>query len=130
MVSSLKKMKLIAISATMSLLLAAMLACNIGGEADAPAAEPMASEPIKFGMILVGPRNDRGWSQAHHDGGAYAAQKTGSEMIVMDFINPADSPDITVAQVVDQMVEQGAELIFATSEDMKDGILELSLIHI
>ena len=56
MVSSLKKMKLIAISATMSLLLAAMLACNIGGEADAPAAEPMASEPIKFGMILVGPR--------------------------------------------------------------------------
>ena len=124
MVSSLKKMKLIAISATLSALIATVLACNIGGEADSANVEPMASEPIKFGMILVGPRNDRGWSQAHYDGGAYAAEKTGSEMIVMDFINPADSPDITVAQVVDQMVEQGAELIFATSEDMKDGVLE------
>ena len=84
---------------------------------------------IKFGMILVGPRNDRGWSQAHHDGGAYAAQKTGSEMIVMDFINPADSPDITVDQVVDQMIEQGAELIFATSADMKEGILKAAAEH-
>lgn len=24
-----------------------------------------------FGVILVGPRNDRGWSQAHYEGGLY-----------------------------------------------------------
>lgn len=129
MVDSVRKMKLISISIMAALLVVAVLGCNIGESSDSTSSEPMASEPIKFGMILVGPRNDRGWSQAHFDGGTYAAEKTGSEMVVMDFINPADSPDITVAQVVDQMVEQGAELIFATSEDMKDGVLEAAAAH-
>ena len=46
----------------------------------------------KFGMILVGPRDDKGWSQAHFEGGAYIEEKLGAEMIVADFINPADSP--------------------------------------
>ena len=28
-----------------------------------------AMEELIFGMILVGPENDRGWSQAHREGG-------------------------------------------------------------
>ena len=44
----------------------------------------------------------------------------GAEMIVADFINPADSPNTTVAQVKVDMIDQGAKLIFATSDDMKD----------
>ncbi len=31
--------------------------------------EPEAAEGIPFGMVMVGPRNDRGWSQAHYEGG-------------------------------------------------------------
>ena len=83
----------------------------------------------KFGMILVGPRDDKGWSQAHFEGGAYIEEKLGAEMIVADFINPADSPNTTVEQVAADMIDQGAELIFATSDDMKDGILAAAEAH-
>ena len=87
------------------------------------------SDIKKFGMILVGPRNDKGWSQAHFEGGTYIEEKLGAEMIVADFINPADSPNTTVEQVANDMIEQGAELIIATSDDMKDGILAAAEAH-
>ena len=76
-----------------------------------------------FGLILVGPRDDKGWSQAHFEGGEYVEEITGGEMIVADFINPADSPNLTVDQVASDMIDEGAQLIIATSDDMKDGIL-------
>tara|TARA_R110002072_G_C7968528_1_gene534551 strand:- start:2319 stop:3467 length:1149 start_codon:yes stop_codon:yes gene_type:complete len=82
------------------------------------------AEESKIGMILVGPKNDKGWSQAHYEGGEYAASKLDSEMITVDMVNPADSPDLTIPSVVEDMVSQGATIIFATSDDMKDGILE------
>ena len=44
-------------------------------------------------------------------------------MITVDFVNPADSPNLTVDQVAADMIAEGAELIIATSDDMKDGIL-------
>ena len=78
---------------------------------------------FKFGLILVGPRDDKGWSQAHFEGGEYVEEITGGEMIVADFINPADSPNLTVDQVASDMIDEGAQLIIATSDDMKDGIL-------
>jgi simple sugar transport system substrate-binding protein len=87
------------------------------------------SEPLVFGMILVGPQNDRGWSQAHFEAGQYLEEKLGATMIVLDKVNPADRPGTTVPQVVNDMIDQGAKLIFATSDDMKDGILEAAREH-
>ncbi len=81
-------------------------------------------EPITIGMILVGPRNDKGWSQAHFEGGEYVTKKMGGDMITVDLVNPADSPDLTIPDVVSDMIDQGAKLIFATSDDMADGIME------
>ena len=81
-------------------------------------------KPITIGMILVGPRNDKGWSQAHFEGGQYVAEKMGGDMITVDMVNPADSPDLTIPDVVSDMIDQGASLIFATSDDMGDGIME------
>ena len=77
---------------------------------------------FKFGLILVGPRDDKGWSQAHFEGGEYVEEITGGEMIVADFINPADSPNLTVDQVASDMIDEGAQLIIATSDDMKDDL--------
>jgi len=82
-----------------------------------------AEEPFTIGMILVGPQNDHGWSQAHYDAGVYLQEQLGVELIVLDKVNTADRPETTVDQVVTQMVDEGADLIFATSDDMKDGIL-------
>ncbi len=80
-------------------------------------------------MILVGPQDDRGWSQAHREAGEYLEANLGAEMIVLDKVNPADRPDTTLEQVVDDMIAQGAQLIFATSDDMRDGILAAAAAH-
>ena len=78
-------------------------------------------EGLTFGMILVGPRNDRGWSQAHYEGGEYIeANVPGAEMIVFEKLNPADSPEATVEGVVDDMVSQGASLVFLTSDEFEE----------
>jgi simple sugar transport system substrate-binding protein len=85
--------------------------------------EPVDAEGFTFGMILVGPQNDRGWSQAHYEAGQYVVEQTGADLIVLDKVNPADLPEKTVDQVAADMIAEGAELVFATSDDMKDGIL-------
>lgn len=85
--------------------------------------DDVSGEGFTFGMILVGPENDRGWSQAHFEAGKYIEEQLpGATMISLDVVNPADRPETTVDQVVSDMIDQGAQLIFATSDDMKDGI--------
>ncbi len=84
------------------------------------AGEP-SGEPLTFGMILVGPEDDRGWSQAHREAGEYLEEQLGATMILLDKVNPADRPEQTVDQVARDMIAQGAQLVFMTSDDMKDG---------
>src|SRR5687767_246707 len=38
---------------------------------EAPATEAPAPEPFVFGLLMVGPYNDNGWSQAHYEAGLY-----------------------------------------------------------
>lgn len=85
---------------------------------------------FSFGMLLVGPYNDHGWSQAHFDAGKYVESKIpGSKMIYIDKVNPADRPGVTIPQLVDDMIEKGAKLIIANSDDMSDGITEAAMMH-
>ncbi len=78
----------------------------------------------------MGPYNDRGYSQAHYEGGRYVEEKVpGVKMIYIDKVNPADRPGVTIPQLVDDMVDKGAKLIIANSDDMKDGIREAALMH-
>ncbi|MGD8848335.1 MAG: BMP family ABC transporter substrate-binding protein [Anaerolineales bacterium] len=92
-------------------------------EEPAEAEEPMAEEPEEFvfGVVLVGPRNDRGWSQAHYDGGLYVEENMpGARMIVFESLNPADKPEATLEGVVDDMVADGAQLVFTTSDEFEE----------
>lgn len=89
-----------------------------------------AKKPFTFGLLLVGPYNDHGWSQAHFEAGEYVKEKIpGTKMIYIDKVNPADRPGITIAQLADDMVEKGAQLIIANSDDMKDGVREAVMMH-
>jgi len=82
--------------------------------------EPMEEEFV-FGMILVGPKNDRGWSQAHYEGGLYVEENIpGAQMIVFESLNPADKPEATLEGVVDDMVAQGVQLVFTTSDEFEE----------
>jgi simple sugar transport system substrate-binding protein len=84
--------------------------------------EPVpAPEPLVFGMILVGPKNDHGWSQAHYEAGLYIEEHLeGSRMIVFESLNPADKPEATLEGVVDDMVADGATLVFTTSDEFEE----------
>ena len=87
-------------------------------------------KPFILGMLLVGPYNDHGWSQAHYEAGKYLEGKIpGLKMIYIDKVNPADRPGITIPQLVDDLVAKGADLVIASSDDMKDGAREAAIQH-
>ena len=93
------------------------------GEIEAPAGapKPEAKEEFIFGMVLVGPHNDHGWSEAHYTAGKYVEEKVpGTKMVWLESLNPADRPETTLEQVVDDMVSQGAKLIFTTSDAFEE----------
>ncbi len=84
----------------------------------APAA---AQDEFVFGVILVGPLNDRGWSQSHFEGAEYVeANYDGAVKLVFESLNPADAPETTLIDVVTEMVDSGAQLIFTTSDSFEE----------
>ena len=86
------------------------------GEAPMPVAEKLV-----LGMILVGPKNDRGWSQAHYEGAMYVVENIpDTELLVFESLNPADKPEATLEGVVDDMVAEGANLIITTSDEFEE----------
>ncbi|MFP3852830.1 MAG: BMP family protein [Anaerolineales bacterium] len=96
-------------------------------EAEMEEAEMEEAEPFVLGMLYVGPFNDRGWSQAHHEGALYAEENVeGVEVIYIDKVNPADRPGTTGAQLAGELLGQGANLIIFNSDDMKDDALEFA----
>lgn len=95
-----------------------------------PRVAQAADEPFIFGLLLVGPYNDHGWSQAHYEGALEIEKKLpGTKMIYIDKVNPADRAGVTIPQLVDDLVSKGAKLVIANSDDMKDGILEAAVQH-
>jgi len=106
---------------------------------EAPTEVPTeAPEEFVFGVILVGPYNDHGWSEAHYTAAEYVTEKLpNTRFVYLDKLNPADRPETTLEQVVDDMVSQGAAMIFTTSDDfMEDTDLaaekypDITFIHI
>jgi simple sugar transport system substrate-binding protein len=76
------------------------------------------SDELVVGFVLVGPQEDKGWSEAHFRAAEYVEQHIpGVTKIILDRMNPADRPNITLEQVVENMVAQDAKLIFTTSDD-------------
>jgi simple sugar transport system substrate-binding protein len=91
-------------------------------------APALAQDEFVFGLVLVGPENDRGWSQAHYEAGRYVEENIpGTRMIFFPSLNPADAPETTLLDVVTELVDQGADLILTTSdafEEDTDGVAE------
>ncbi|MBW4438782.1 MAG: BMP family ABC transporter substrate-binding protein [Pleurocapsa minor GSE-CHR-MK-17-07R] len=81
----------------------------------------VAQDEVVFGIVLVGPENDRGWSQAHYEGGLYVEENLpGSRMVFFPSLNPADAPETTLNDVVQNMVDEGAQIIFTASDAFEE----------
>lgn len=112
------------------LLLLAVLAVACAPQVEEIVAEPtvvpeviptLEPEELVVGVVLVGPSTDRGWSQAHAEGVAYAVENLpNSRAIVFDLLNPADKPEATLEGVVTEMVANGANLIITTSDEFEE----------
>jgi len=102
------------------LVVVAMLLVACGPAATPAPTEVPAATPVPefvFGIILVGPYNDHGWSEAHYTAAQYVTEKLpNTRFEYLDKLNSADRPETTLEQVVDDMVSKGARIIFTTSD--------------
>lgn len=120
---------------TLVLMLFVLAACGPAPVSVVPTPEStatteVAQEEFTVGMVLVGPINDGGWSQAHYEGGRYVEQNVpGVNFVYVDKVNPGDRPNVTVEQVVDELVNQGADMIITNSADFQDGTNQAALNH-
>jgi simple sugar transport system substrate-binding protein len=118
-------------SLSIAFLVLALAACSKpSGVPQGAQAKGAQAGDFVFGMLLVGPYNDHGWSQAHYDAGKYVEAKVpGSRMVYVDKVNPTDRPGTTPAQLAEDLVSKGARLVIFNSDDMKDGAIEFARRH-
>ncbi len=77
-----------------------------------------SQEEFVFGVVLVGPYNDHGYSEAHFKAAEYAQEKLENvRFVYLDKMNAADRPNTTLEQVIDDMINEGADMILTTSDD-------------
>lgn len=80
-----------------------------------------SSGKYTFGLLMVGPYNDHGWSEATYDGAQYAvANNPNLNLLYIDKVNPSDRPGTTPEQIAEDLVSKGANFIIFNSDDMKD----------
>lgn len=111
--------KKVAVGLSFLVALAAVL--NSGG------APVTAQNEFVFGLIMVGPFDDNGWSEAHYEAGLYVEDNLeGARMVWVDRYNAADSPGLTMEAVVDEMLAEGVQVVIANSDDMKAEVTEVA----
>jgi simple sugar transport system substrate-binding protein len=84
----------------------------------ATTAPTQAQTPLTFGMILVGPYNDSGWSQATYEGAQYVLSKMPGTKFV--YIDNSYNQKTTPLQQAEQLVSQGASVIIFNSDSFTD----------
>ncbi len=78
---------------------------------------PAEVPPTVVGLVLVGPKEDKGWSEAHYRASQYVEQQIpGVRSVIIEKLNPADQPNVTLDQAVAGMKAEGAKLIITTSD--------------
>ena len=112
------------------LLLALLLVTAVGTAALAQSAPPAAGSNLTIGLVMVGPYNDHGWSEANYAGLQYVLAKVpGTKMVYIDKANSADRPGTTVSQLAEGLLTQGAKLVIFSSDDFTDEAIKFAKAH-
>jgi simple sugar transport system substrate-binding protein len=99
----------------------ALAACTPAAPPEPTAAPTEAAKPLKIGLVMVGPKEDHGWNEAHWEGVQYVLKNApGTELEWIDKVNPADRPGVTIEQVADDFAAKGVRLIITNSAEFKD----------
>lgn len=109
------------------LLMVSAFAVGCGSNEPAADAETPAEEAVKIGYIYVGPIGDAGWTFAHDAGAEFMKEQIGNvELIKAESVmeNAADAE-----RVLNQMIAEGAKIIFATSFGYMDSVIKVAQAH-
>lgn len=92
---------------------------------EAPAA------PLTVGLLMVGPANDAGWSQAHFDSMSYVKEKLpGTELLYLENVYTGSTAHTqTPAELAADMATKGAKVIIFNSDDQKDNAVKFAQEH-
>lgn len=104
------------------LALVAMLALTACGEQPAEQGSEEGENKIKAGFIYVSPIGDAGWSYAHEVGRQYLENELGIETTYIESVD--EGPD--AERVITQLIEQGHNVIFATSFGYMDYVMNVA----
>lgn len=81
-----------------------------------------AEDATKVGFIYVGPVNDGGWSQHHHEAAMEMAAHFGDAVEVIEQESVPEGAD--AVRAISQMALAGADIIFTTSFGFMDATIE------
>jgi len=90
-----------------------------------PAGEQPATEetaPVKMGFVYIGPVGDGGWTFEHDKGRRYVEKELGIDTIYKE--NVPEGPE--VKEIMRSLIDQGCNIIVATSFGYMDYVEELS----
>jgi len=108
----------------------ALLIAVVGTSAFAQGAPAATGDNLTIGLVMVGPYNDHGWSQANYDGAQYVIGKIpGTKLVYIDNANSSSRPGTTVSQLAEGLLTQGAKLIIFSSDDFADEAIKFAQAH-
>jgi basic membrane protein A and related proteins len=82
-------------------------------------------EPFKVGFIYLGPPGDAGWTYTHDQARKYIEDHVDNvETVAIESV-----PEANAGPALDQLIAQGAKLIFATSFGYGDAVLQKAKLH-
>jgi len=106
-----------------------LVAAGCGGDDDATTSTTKAgssgsSGVTKAAWIYVGPTNDGGWTQAHDAGRKAVEEELGDKVETTYKENVPEGPE--AKQVIEDLIKDGNQIIFATSFGFGDAVKELA----
>lgn len=122
--------RLLAAAGLTAAVLAITTACSAAGTSAGAAADASADAPgvggTAIGFIMVGPKDDYGYNQAVYE----ASQILAEEYPDLEILTAENVPeDDTAATTMEQMIDRGAKIIFATSYGHLDAAQQVAEEH-
>jgi basic membrane protein A len=103
-----------------------LVAAGCGGDDDATTSTTKAGDSgvTKAAWVYVGPTNDGGWTQAHDAGRKMVEDELGDKVETTYKESVPEGPE--AKQVMEDLIKDGNQIIFATSFGFGDAVKELA----
>ena len=108
--------------AAATLVAIALPACSSNKTPSGSQGSPSSTKPVVAGWIYVGSANDAGWTQQHDLGRQAVQQAYGDKVKTIFKENVPEGPQVT--QVINELINEGANVIYATSFGFQPAMVE------